>query len=193
MIHNIRTKAVLDTNVIYPIIIRDILFWFAHYDLFTPKWTKHIFEEWSNVMLRKGLTVEQAQNRITRAHLAFPDALVEHYEVLIETLLLPDPDDCHVLASAIKAKAQVIVTNNKKDFPSDYLERFGIKVLSADEFLENIIELNPDVCLVAFLEMLKYKKKTPLQAKDILHQLEKVHLSNTVKRLEMLLETHSSG
>jgi predicted nucleic acid-binding protein len=54
------------------------------------------------------------------------------------------------LAAAIKAKAQVIVTNNKKDFPSDYLERFEIKVLSADEFLENIIELNPDVCLVAF-------------------------------------------
>jgi predicted nucleic acid-binding protein len=49
-----------------------------------------------------------------------------------------------------KGKAQVIVTNNKKDFPSDYLERFEIKVLSADEFLENIIELNPDVCLVAF-------------------------------------------
>jgi len=37
MIHSVRFIAVLDTNVIYPIIIRDVLFWFAHYDLYTPK------------------------------------------------------------------------------------------------------------------------------------------------------------
>ena len=42
MIHSVRFTAVLDTNVIHPVIIRDLLFWFAHHDLYTPKWSKHI-------------------------------------------------------------------------------------------------------------------------------------------------------
>jgi hypothetical protein len=55
MIHSVPYKAVLDTNVIYPLISRDLLFWFAYYDLYTPKWSKHIFDEWKEVMMRKGL------------------------------------------------------------------------------------------------------------------------------------------
>ena len=52
MIPSVRFQAVLDTNVIYPFISRDLLFWFAHYDLYTPKWSKHIFDEWEEVMIR---------------------------------------------------------------------------------------------------------------------------------------------
>ncbi|WP_431294600.1 hypothetical protein [Pedobacter sp. P26] len=55
MIHSVRFKAVLDTNVIYPVVIRDLLFWFAHYDLYTPKWGANIFCEWKEVMLRHGV------------------------------------------------------------------------------------------------------------------------------------------
>ena len=83
MIHSVRFRAVLDTNVIYPLISRDLLFWFAHYDLFTPKWSNHIFEEWEEVMIRKGLNKEDAKKRIAVADLAFPDALVKNYENLI--------------------------------------------------------------------------------------------------------------
>ena len=61
MIHSVKFKAVLDTNVIYPIIIRDVLFWFAHYDLYTPKWSENIFAEWKTVMLRKGISEEEAE------------------------------------------------------------------------------------------------------------------------------------
>src|SRR5690554_989125 len=49
MIHSVRFTAVLDTNVIYPVIIRDLLFWFAQYDMYTPKWSSHIFDEWKSV------------------------------------------------------------------------------------------------------------------------------------------------
>jgi hypothetical protein len=52
MIPSVRFQAVLDTNVIYPLISRDLLFWFAHYDLYAPKWSKHIFDEWEEVMIR---------------------------------------------------------------------------------------------------------------------------------------------
>src|SRR5690625_4334248 len=143
MIHSVRFTAVLDTNIIYPIIIRDILFWFAHYDLFTPKWSNHIFEEWERVMLRKGIDKREAKKRINKANLAFPDALVQNYGRLIEQLELPDEKDRHVLAAAIKVNASVIVTNNLKDFPKDYLAGFGLNRKSADDFLTDIIDLNP--------------------------------------------------
>jgi hypothetical protein len=66
MIHSIRFTCVLDTNVIYPIEIRDLLFWFVYFDLYTPKWSAHIFDEWANVMKRKGLKGEEISKRIER-------------------------------------------------------------------------------------------------------------------------------
>jgi len=134
MIHSIRFICVLDTNVIIPIEIRDLLFWFAHDDLYTPKWSKHIFDEWEDVMRRKNINENEIKKRIDWAYLAFPDAMVENYEVLIEGLTLPDEKDRHVLAAAIKTNANIIVTNNLKDFPEDYLSTFGLSAKGADDF-----------------------------------------------------------
>ena len=80
MIHSIRFTCVLDTNVIIPIEIRDLLFWFAHDDLYTPKWSKHIFDEWEDVMRRKNVSKEEIKKRIGWANLAFPDAMVEWFD-----------------------------------------------------------------------------------------------------------------
>jgi hypothetical protein len=71
MIHSIRFTCVLDTNVIYPLEIRDLLFWFAHDELYTPKWSKHIFDEWENVMLQKGIREEEIRKRISWANQVF--------------------------------------------------------------------------------------------------------------------------
>lgn len=82
MIHSVRFTCVLDTNVIYPIDIRDLLFWFAAYDLYTPKWSKHIFDEWKSVMKRKGVSDMEVEKRISNANAAFPDALVNSADYL---------------------------------------------------------------------------------------------------------------
>src|SRR5690606_12636488 len=139
MVHSVRFTAVLDTNVIYPVIIRDLLLWFAHYDLYTPKWSAHIFDEWKQVMMRKGVSEEEASRRVHAPNLAFPDAFVLNYEEIIPNLTLPDPNDRHVLAAAIKANANLIVSNNIKDFPEEYLNAFGLTIKTADDFLTDII------------------------------------------------------
>lgn len=187
MIHSVRFKAVLDTNVIYPINIRDLLFWFAHYDLYTPKWSNHIFKEWKSVMERKGIAEEIAEKRTQIANKAFPEALVLNYEGLLENLNLPDPNDCHVLAAAIKINANVIVTNNLKDFPEDYLETFGLKVKSADDFLTDIIDLNHDEAIKAFKEMVLNRKNPELNEYEVLDQLRKNGLNDTANYLHALL------
>lgn len=187
MIHSVRFSAVLDTNVVYPVIVRDILFWFAYYDLYTPKWSEHIFDEWRRVMIEKGVSEEEADKRISKANSAFPDALVQNYKVLIDHLELPDKDDRHVLAAAIKTNANLIVTNNIKDFPERYLQSFSLSAKTADDFLTDIIDLNQEQAVTAFKEMVLNKKNPTQDEFEVLNLLRNAGLKDTANYLHALL------
>lgn len=66
---------------------------------------------------------------------AVEDCLIHGYERIIESLVLPDVDDRHVLAAAIAGHADAIVTFNLKDFPAEAIDVHGIEVLHPDDFL----------------------------------------------------------
>ena len=187
MIHSVRFTCVLDTNVIFPLWIRDLLFWFAHHELYTPKWSKHIFDEWLDVMHRKGISESEAIKRTEKVNQAFPDALVENYEPLIETLNLPDEKDRHVLAAAIKTNANLIVTNNLKHFPNDYISRFGLSAKCADDFLTDIIDLNHTTSVAAFRNLVLNKKHPPYDEFQILDILRNNGLKGTADYLHSLI------
>lgn len=187
MIHSVRFTAVLDTNVVFPVIIRDILFWFAFYDLYTPKWSDHIFDEWRRVMIKKGVSADEADRRILKANAAFPDALVQNYKSLIEHIVLPDLDDRHVLAAAIKTNANLIVTNNIKDFPEEYLQSFSLNAKTADDFLTDIIDLNQEQAVTAFKEMVLNKKNPRQDEFEVLNLLRNAGLKDTANYLHALL------
>lgn len=187
MIHSVRFTCVLDTNVIYPIDIRDLLFWFASYDLFTPKWSKHIFDEWENVMTRKKIPSIEIEKRISKAQRAFPDALVKNYESLVDSLTLPDQKDRHVLAAAIKTNANVIVTNNIKDFPKEYLSSFGLTAKTADDFLTDTIDLNNELAIEAFRAMVLNRTNPNLDEFDVLDRLRNNGLQESANYLHALL------
>ncbi len=74
----------------------------------------------------------------------------------------------HVLAAAIKTNAHVIVSNNIKDFPEDVLDKYGLKIKSADDFLTDIIDLNPEIAIEAFREMVLNKKSPELDEYEVL-------------------------
>ncbi len=163
------------------------MFWFAHYELYTPKWSENIFDEWKDVMVRKGVTEPEAEKRVQKANLAFPDALVKNYSGLIKNLTLPDAKDRHVLAAAIKTNANVIVTNNLKDFPQEYLDSFGLTAKSADDFLTDIIDLNSDKAITAFTEMVLSKKNPAMDEFEVLENLRRNGLNDTANYLHVLL------
>ena len=187
MIHSIRFTCVLDTNVIYPLWIRDLLLWFAYHDLFTPKWSKHIFDEWLDVMKRKGVLEKDAIARTEIINSAFPDALVKNYEPLIESLTLPDIKDRHVLAAAIKTNASLIVTNNLKDFPKDYLASYGLSAKAADDFFTDIIDLNHERSIRAFRDLVLKKKNPPLDEFQVLDIFRRNGLKDTADYLHALI------
>ena len=187
MIHSIRFTCVLDTNVIFPLWIRDLLLWFAYHDLYTPKWSKHIFDEWMEVMIRKGVQENEALKRTKKVNEAFPDELVENYEPLIETLKLPDNKDKHILAAAIKTNASLIVTNNLKDFPKDYLSSFGLSAKCADDFFTDIIDLNHEKSIKAFRHLVINKKNPPFNEFQVLDIFRSNGLKDTADYLHSLI------
>jgi hypothetical protein len=108
------------------------------------------------------------------------DALVTGYEDLIEGLRLPDPNDWHVLAAAIRGCADVIVTRNVRDFPADVLRPFGIEAQHPDEFVVHLLDLAPGLVVDAarlHRESLKNPAKT---AEEYLEMLEAEGLTETV-------------
>lgn len=159
MIRNESIIAVLDSSVIYPVIVRDLFFWFAHYDMYIPKWNRYVFDEWKEAMQKKGVSPEESLKRVHKVDQAFPDALVQHYEGLIGHLSLPDEKNSHVLATAIKINAYVIVSNNIEHFPQKILDRYGIKVKTADDFLADIVESDLETALRAFADMAFHKNR----------------------------------
>lgn len=109
--------VVYDACVLYPAPLRDLLIRLARTGLFRARWTEQILDECFRNLLanRTDLRAEQLNRTRELMVRAVPDCLVTAYEPLIDGLELPDADDRHVLAAAIRSAAQSIVTANLKD------------------------------------------------------------------------------
>ncbi len=116
-------KLVLDACVLYPTVLREILTGVADAGGFAPLWSARILAEWQHAAARlgpEGAAVAAAE--IARLRAAWPEAEVPADPALEARLHLPDAADCHVLATAIAARADAIVTLNLRDFPARLLE-----------------------------------------------------------------------
>ncbi|MGI4848205.1 MAG: PIN domain-containing protein [Janthinobacterium lividum] len=133
-----------DANVLYPAPLRNFLMHLALTGVYRAHWSGQIQEEWKRNLLinRPELNREQLNRTSLLMDLALPDALVIGYEPLIEQVQLPDINDRHVLAAAIKSNATSIITFNLKDFPSVYLQPYDIEALHPDDFIVLVWNLN---------------------------------------------------
>lgn len=136
-----RYTVVLDASVLFPNMKRDLLLRFFEADLCRARWTEQIQQEWlQNTIKRFPHHAENLRrtDALMREH--FADAWVTGYERYVETVELPDPDDRHVVAAAIKCAAQHIVTDNLKHFPANTLAELDLERGTADSFLAGTLE-----------------------------------------------------
>lgn len=182
--------AVFDACVLYPASLRDLLLHLALTDLFRARWTDRIHEEWIGAVLNQRQDLTRAQLDRTR-HLmnkAVPDCLVYSYEELVDALQLPDVDDRHVLAAAIRCQAGVIVTYNLKDFPEDALAPYGIDVQHPDEFVSHLFDLDPGAVCAAVRDQRDSLTNPTLSVDDLLNEFLARGLAETVAQLQSMRE-----
>jgi len=153
--------SVLDACVVAPMPVADTLLRLAEHDppFYGPLWSHHILEEVRDTLLKFGYTDSQALRRINAMKEAFPEALVTGYETLIDAMG-NDPKDRHVLAAAVRAGADCIVSDNINDFPTAILQPFGLECLTAQEFLLHQYHLDPDAFIVVLTDQAKETKRT---------------------------------
>ena len=179
--------ALFDACVLYPAPLRDFLMNLAITDLFRAKWTNDIHDEWiQNVLKNRPDLIKERLHRtrdLMNSHVR--DCLVIGYQDLIPSLTLPDVNDRHVLAAAIVAGADVIVTYNLKDFPATILEQYGIEAQHPDEFITHLIDLAPPVVCEAAKRQRISLKNPPQGVEDLLSAYERQSLAQTVAELRL--------
>lgn len=179
--------VVLDANVLFPFRTRDILLRFHHAGLFQARWTDRILDEWTRNLLDRKPHLERSvrsQRRAINEH--FADALVSGYEPLVRALDLPDADDRHVLAAAIRCGAEYIVTDNLVDFPERSLAQFDITAVAADAFLSGIVELHPSEALAVLRALRAHYSNPPFMPSEFILDLT----AKGLPRLAALVERH---
>jgi len=181
--------VIYDACVLFPAPMRDLLIRLATKGLFRAKWTDEILDECFASILRQRPDLTGERLRRTRRLMtrAVRDCMVTGHEKLIELIELPDPNDRHVVAAAVRASAQVIVTQNLRDFPAKVLKEFDIEAQHPDEFVVNIIDLNQAAVCQVLEEQTAALKNPPKTIGEILDTLEAQGMAQTATILRPLL------
>lgn len=137
-------RVLIDACVLYPTVLREIVLGLAAEGAFTPLWSPRILEEWARAAGRFGAGEEAvARGEIALLRARWPGAEIAPTTGTEVRLWLPDPDDVHVLASAIDGRADVLLTLNIRDFPNRALDAEAILLRHPDEFLIEALRRTP--------------------------------------------------
>jgi predicted nucleic acid-binding protein len=184
-----RYTVVFDACVLYSAPLRDFLLRLAVSGLFSAKWTEQIHEEWTRNLLESRPELRDKLPRTRELmNSAIPDVMVTGYEPLIENLELPDGNDRHVLAAAIRCGAQAIITFNLKDFPADAIEQYGIEALHPDAFIEHQFDLNQGAVIAGAKQHRAALRTPPKSAEGYIETLSTQGLAITADRLRDFID-----
>ena len=181
--------AFFDANVLYPSGLRNFLMHLALTGIFRAHWSAQVHEEWIGNLLKNRPDLTRAKLERTR-HLmdnALPDALVTGYEQLIDSIELPDRNDRHVLAAAIRCGASVIVTVNLRDFPKQALAEFSIEAQHPDDFVLAALEAFPELVVEAARNHRASLKNPPKTPDEYLAELDAQGLEKSAIALREFL------
>lgn len=175
-------RVVLDACVLIPIPLCDVLLQLADAELFQPLWSAELVDEVERNLVGKfGLTATRAAKRASAMTTAFPHARVEGYETLVPQMT-NHPKDRHVLATAVRAGAGLIVTANLKDFPEAALAPYEIEAMHPGVFLLDLLDLDPELTWAALDRQRASYLNPPMTMPDFA-----VRLSRTVPHFAVSL------
>jgi predicted nucleic acid-binding protein len=164
--------VILDSCVIFPMPLCDTLLRAAEAEFYDLRLSQEILDGATRNLVKNGkMTDAKAARFQTAIKNTFPDAMVEVPPELVE-LMTNHPGDRHVLAAAIIAKANIIVTDNLKHFPPEALEPYDIQVQHPDVFLTQLFDNDPESMVEVIRQQAEELKKPPLTVAELLDNLE---------------------
>ncbi len=181
--------AVVDANVLFPLSLRDVLLRAVEKGLFRLRISRQIWEEVIRNLVATGrMTPERAAYLDTRVRefLAEHDALVGGYEPLIPTFT-NHPKDRHVLAAAVYAQAEIVVTFNLKHFPSRALASHNVVAEHPDVFLCRLCDNNADALAAIVREQAAGLHNPPMTVGEVFNTLAQ-HVPMFVSRVRSKLD-----
>lgn len=162
--------AFLDTNVLYGSRLNDLLLHLAARDAFRPRWSADVLEELRRNLLKNGERPDSVEKRIRTMTDYFPDALVEGYDNLVGRMTC-DPKDRHVLAAAVRANAEVLVTFDVGGFPTESVAQFEIEIVHPDDFLRDRLDLLPSLVTGVLEHLADVYENPPVTIDQLLRSL----------------------
>ena len=139
-------KVLIDTCVLYPTVMREMLLGAAEAGVFQPLWSARIIAEWQHAAGKLGPAgAAQAAAEAAVLGARWPGAEVRPAPGLEDRLWLPDPADIPVLAAAVSGSADLILTLNAKDFPRHILAEEGVGRADPDGFLLGVHAAQPSL------------------------------------------------
>lgn len=185
--------AVIDANVFYGARLRSLVLFLAQTKIFRARWTDDISAEWiGNLREKRAIADEKLALLRTLVDRTVLDCRVTGYEPLIGSFKLPDVNNEHVLAAAVKTRADVIVTFNLKDFPADILTPLGIEAKHPDIFLLDLFGISTDAFIAAVEADFRHYRTPAITFSDYAASLSKAGIPGTAARiaeLRVLIET----
>ncbi len=168
-----RISAVLDSCVLYPFYVRDTLLCAAEEGLYRPIWSEKIFSDATSNLVKDGrMSLEKATSFENKIKKAFPEAMVSPPDELAQ-IMTNSLEDRHVMACAVFGEAEIIVTDNLKDFQPKDIDIWHKKAMSADNFLTYLYELFPDRMIKVVHRQAKAKTKPPTTISELLDILDR--------------------
>lgn len=180
-------KIVIDACVLYPTVMREMVLGAAKTGAFVPLWSERILEEWARAARKLGPEGEpQARAEIAMVGRDFPGAVVKVPDGVAARLWLPDENDIHVLAAAVSASADAIMTLNAKDFPKGALAEEGLVRLDPDGHLYSLWLREPEAIETVALQVLAQARILSSQDWEMRTLLKKARLPRLAKALTHL-------
>lgn len=167
-----RFRVLLDANVLVDAHVRDLFFRMAEAELIDVRWSAALLAETRRALVENlHLDPTRVDRLLGAMNRAFPAAVIDGFEHLIDQIELPDVDDRHVLAAAVHGECDFLVTYNDKDFPDDCGARGDVEMLTVDEAICLLAGVFADRIAPVVLTQIASLRRPSLTTEEFLDRL----------------------
>lgn len=186
-----------DANILISRTLRDYFGYAAKLGALDIHWSETVLDETTRNLIKQfDFTAEDAEVLVERLEAFLPSALVEvkkRDETRVAKVEMDDKDR-HVLAAALSANADLLLTQNVRHFPRDWMAKRGIELIDAGTLLTRLAAGCPDILREAHRLGVSSRPQTSEQVLAILERDTSKDVAAIVRAVvELEAQTESAG